>query len=391
MTETIDEATPHRRRSAWPLAILFASVGCSSLVLGYLAHDAFSTWMYARAYEQFTAADVAADDASADFAALLDRADRTTGQSESLETAADPAYVDAAAIAAMSDAADALVSTIEEARSAHLDVEPTYAAPADLDTPAWERYADVARLIGSRDSRLDEIGELDDDGRDVSAARRTAESTQDGLFEALATFAEHELASHPAASHRARIALRHAIDREGSSWVHMDGSAAAFSATVIAIDELRSSHAAEEARRLEPEYPVRAEIEAFARSISAGVALDVVWAYEVNGLSSDGWYSGTAEFWPSDGGWGSINLTHSISDNWYDDPNAKAVVVHEVGHTQVVRPQCEPLFSGPEFAGDHEMWATAWAIGMGYDIPGSGIEAYGRPSDTQIAVASQCR
>lgn len=391
MTETIDEATPHRRRSAWPLAILVASVGCTSLVLGYLVHEAFSTWMYARAYERFAAADTAAEDASADFAALLERAGRTTSQSESLEAVADPAYVDAAAIAAMSDAADVLASSIEQARPADLDAEPAYAAPADLDTPAWERYADVARLVDSRDSRLDEIGELDDDGRDVRAARRNAESAQDGLFEALAAVAEHELASHGAASHRARIALRHAIDQEGSSWVHMDGSAAAFSATVIAIDELRSSHAAEEARRLEPEYPVRAEIEAFARSISAGVALDVVWAYEVNGLTSDGWYSGTAEFWPSDGGWGSINLTHSISDNWYDDPNAKAVVVHEVGHTQVVRPQCEPLFSGPEFSGDHEMWATAWAIGMGYDIPGSGVEAYGRPSDTQIAVASQCR
>ena len=391
MTGTIDEAAPHPRKAAWPLAILIASVGCTSLVLGYLVHEASSTWLYARAFEQYTAADAAADDASADFTALLERAERTTGQSESLEAVADPAYVDAAAIAAMSDAADALASTIEQARAAALDAEPAYPAPDDLEAPAWERYADVARLVDSRDTRLEEVGELDDAAREVSTARRTAESTQDALFDALATTAEHELTSHPAASYRTRIALRHAIDQEGPSWVHMDGSPAAFSATVIAIDELRTSHAAEEARRLEPEYPVRAEIETFARSISAGVTLDFSWAYEVNGLSSDEWYSGTAEFWPSDGGWGSINLTHSVSDSWYEDPNAKAVVVHEVGHTQVVRPACEPLFSGPEFSGDHEMWATAWAIGMGYDIPGSGIEAYGRPSDAQIAVAAQCR
>ena len=39
----------------------------------------------------------------------------------------------------------------------------------------------------------------------------------------------------------------------------------------------------------------------------------------------------------------------------------------------------------------HEMWATAWAIGMGYDLPGSGTEFYGRPTDVQIAVAAQCR
>jgi hypothetical protein len=115
------------------------------------------------------------------------------------------------------------------------------------------------------------------------------------------------------------------------------------------------------------------------------------WAHEVNGLSSDEWYSGTAEFLPSDGGWGTISLTHSVSDNWVDDINAKAVVVHEVGHTQAIRPICEPLFTGPEIAGDHEMWATAWAIGMGHDVPGSVIEAHGRPSDAQIAVASGCR
>ena len=50
-----------------------------------------------------------------------------------------------------------------------------------------------------------------------------------------------------------------------------------------------------------------------------------------------------------------------------------------------------PIFEAAPFGGDHEMWATAWAIGMGYDLPGAGIEAYGRPSDAQIAAAGQCR
>jgi hypothetical protein len=221
--------------------------------------------------------------------------------------------------------------------------------------------------------------------------RAIALDSQEGLFDALTAAGEQALVDHPSASYRSRIAVRHAIDQSGDGWTWAHDSASAFSATVLAVDELRASHAAEEARRLEAEYPVRAEIEAFARSISGGVTLDFAWAYEVNGLPSDEWYSGTAQFWPTDGTWGLINLTHSISDNWYDDPNAKAVVVHEVGHTQVVRPNCEPLFTGPEFAGDHEQWATAWAIGMGYDLPGSGIEAYGRPTDGQIEVAAHCR
>lgn len=391
MRPTTDEAGPQRRTPAWPLALLIVAVGVTSLVLGYLVHESVATGLYARAFDQFTTAHVIAEETSTGYAGIVDRAERAASQSDALEAVADPAYVHAAAIAAMSDAADALADVIEQAPPADLDSAPHHAAPDDLESPAWERYAAFWRLIESRDTRIDEAGELHAAGDEVATARRTALSTQEALFDALAASAEQELADHPSASYRTRVALRHAIDQEGSSWTHADGSASSFSATVLAIDEVRASHAAEEARRLEPEYPVRAEIEAFARSISAGVSLDFVWAYEVSGLPSDGWYSGTAEFWPTDGGWGSINLTHSVSDNWYDDPNAKAVVVHEVGHTQVVRPACEPLFTGPEFAGDHEMWATAWAIGMGYDIPGSGIEAYGRPSDAQIAVASQCR
>ncbi len=63
--------------------------------------------------------------------------------------------------------------------------------------------------------------------------------------------------------------------------------------------------------------------------------------------------------------------------------------MHEVGHTQAIRPTCTPIFEGaPSSGGDHEMWATAWAIGMGYDLPGAGIEAYGPPTDAQIAAAA---
>jgi hypothetical protein len=392
MTRTTDETGERRpRKPAWPLAILIVSVGCTSLTLGYLAHESLSTWLYTRAFDQYSAAHETAADAADVYAGVVERADRATSQSEALEAVADPAYVDPAAISALSDAADALASTIEHAPAAELDRQRAYDEPDDLTSPAWQRYADAAELIESRDARIDELEELETASREVKAARQAALEAHDGLFGALAATAEQALAEHPSASYRARIEVRHAIDQSGPGWVAGQDSPSAFSATILAIDGLRASHAFEEARRLEPEYPLRAEIEAFARSISAGVTLDFAWAHEVNGLSSDEWYSGTAEFWPTDGGWGLINLTHSISDNWYDDPNTKAVVVHEVGHTQVVRPACEPLFSGPEFGGDHEMWATAWAIGMGYDLPGSGIEAYGRPSDAQIAVASQCR
>lgn len=392
MTGATDEPPDEVRRAPrWPLALMIITVGAASLTLGYLAHDAASTWLYARAFEQYTTADAAASDASDDYAALLARAERATAQSEALETVADPAYAATDAIAALTDAADDLGSTIASAPDAELTPQLGIALPAEHAVPAWERYADAARLIGSRDLRLEEVGEFESASRELSAARALALDSHEDVFAALAATGEQALADHPSASYRSRIGVRHAIDQTGEGWMHARDSAAAFSATVLAIEELRASHAAEEARRLEPEYPVRAEIEAFARSIAGGVNLDFVWAHEVSGLSSDEWYSGTAEFWPSDGGWGVITLTHSVSDNWGLDLDSKAIVVHEVGHTQAIRPNCAPLFMGPEFAGDHEMWATAWAIGMGYDVPGSGIGAYGRPSDAQIAVAAGCR
>jgi hypothetical protein len=296
----------------------------------HLVHDAASSWLYAEAFDRYTAADASATDAAEDYAGLLTRAERATAQSEALEAVADPAYVSAEAIASLVDASDELASTLHAALDTELTPRLGIALPADHAVPAWERYADVARLLESRDLRLEEVQEFEIASRVVSTVRAIALDSQEGLFDALTAAGEQA-------------------------------------------------------------DPVRAEIEAFARSISGGVTLDFAWAYEVNGLPSDEWYSGTAQFWPTDGTWGLINLTHSISDNWYDDPNAKAVVVHEVGHTQVVRPNCEPLFTGPEFAGDHEQWATAWAIGMGYDLPGSGIEAYGRPTDGQIEVAAHCR
>jgi hypothetical protein len=137
-------------------------------------------------------------------------------------------------------------------------------------------------------------------------------------------------------------------------------------------------------------------MEVLAREFQGQVHGWEIWneqnlAYEVGGYSSDGWYSGTAEFFDDGDGWGLISLSESIEDAWTWDENAKAVVVHEVGHVQVLRDACSAIFTAGEFDGDHEAWATAWAIGMGYDMPGAGIEAYGRPSAAQIAAAAGCR
>jgi hypothetical protein len=392
MTRTTDDPRETARGiPRWSVVLLIATVGAASLTFGYLVHDGVSSWLYARAFSDFGTADAAATDAADDYLGLVTRAHATTAQSDALEAVADPAYAGADAVTALVEASDVLAAKVADAP----DGEPAplvgIVTPARHAVPAWERYADAAELLESRELRLAEIAEFEAASREIASARTLALDAQEAIFAGLAAAGEQALVDHPSATYRSRIGVQHAIVQSGAGWSYAQDSASAFSATVVAIDELRASHAAEEARRLEPDYPVRAEIEAFARSIAGGVNLDFVWAYEVNGLSSDEWFSGTAEFLPTDGGWGTISLTHSVSDNWGGDINAKAVVVHEVGHTQAIRPTCEPLFTGPEFAGDHEMWATAWAIGMGYDVAGSGIEAYGRPSDAQIAVASACR
>ena len=217
-------------------------------------------------------------------------------------------------------------------------------------------------------------------------ARQAVLDRTEALFTGALERAGAEVDANPLASYRTVLGVRHLVDAGGEDG--QSASATGFTALEEAVASLRASHAEAEAAR--SEHPVRAEVEAFARSISHGVTLDFGWAYEVAGVTSDGWYAGTAEFWPEDGGWGHITLSHSIEDSWGDE-NARAVVVHEVGHTQAIRPTCTPIFEGPEFQRDHETWATAWAIGMGYDLPGAGIEAYGRPTDAQLAAAAQCR
>jgi len=391
MTSTAGPRDGARRTSRWPLVVMFVSVGVTSLVLGYLTHEALATSLYARAFEQYAAADAAAAEASDDYAGALDRAHRATRQSDALEAVADPAYSGPDAVAALEDAADDLAAALEHAPGTELERQPRFAEPDHLATPAWERYADAPRLLESQGERLVEAERFEAASAPVTAAKRELLDAMDAVLVGAYEFAAGELVANPSATERARGDVQHLIDDAPDGTVLPAASAAAFTSLVQAVDALRASHAAEELRKLDPEYAVRSEIEAFARSISGGVALEFTWAYEVNGLSSDGWYSGTAQISSVDGGSGSITLSHSISDRWFDDPNARAVVVHEVGHTQIARSVCEALFTGGDFLGDHEMWATAWAIGKGYDLPGSGTEFYGRPTDIQIAVAAQCR
>ncbi|WP_353828543.1 hypothetical protein [Agromyces sp. SYSU T0242] len=259
----------------------------------------------------------------------------------------------------------------------------------DRFAPAWERYSDAWRMLGLIPERA-EAAERIDDARDRVAERTVAlADASERLVAGTEARALDVLAASPSATHRARFELEQAIDGLRRSSTISSGSGDRYEELANAVDEVRASNDAELARLAE--HPVRAEIEDFARSISFDVPFDTEWADEVGGYSSAEYYSGTVEF-PQDGAsWGLMSLTFSIEDAWSWDENAKAVVVHEVGHLQALREECLAILTGDQFAGDHETWATAWAISMGYDLPGAGIEPYGRPTDAQVAAAEGCR
>ncbi|MBW8872046.1 MAG: hypothetical protein JF618_07725 [Leifsonia sp.] len=260
-----------------------------------------------------------------------------------------------------------------------------------LDLLPWTVFADVqhkqalARQEDAlRQKRAAELAAL-------VAAQKAVTKSYAAVYQELAAHGEQVLTADVSATYESKIPLRHAIDDGKSDVVQSQSNGTELLTIMTAVDGVNAAQAAGEAAKQDPAYPTRAQIEAYARSIAHGVTLDFEWHKEVSGLGDD-WYSGTTQYRYDDGGWATIDLNFSIQEGWtYGDVNAKALVTHEVGHSQVVRPECRTLFDGPAFHQNDEVWATAWAISMGFDVPGSGIEAYGRPSDEQIAVAGQCR
>jgi hypothetical protein len=138
-----------------------------------------------------------------------------------------------------------------------------------------------------------------------------------------------------------------------------------------------------------PVHPNRPVIEAFARSLAGGVPVDFAWAPEVNGYGLDGSSGGYATWNTAQYGYSTITLSDNVAERWPEE-GVQALVVHETGHA--ITSKCYDLYAAAPFNSDDEMFATSWAISMGYDDGnGSGEWAYGRPSDEQIAAAAGCR
>ena len=383
-TPPVTGRVTHRRRFRGPIIVAGA---VAALALALLGNHLVATTIHAQVWPTWAAVDARFDDASTEYAATAERGGSAVARGEYLLEMATGDLVRAEDRAALGD-------RVEHARELLADVPAAPLGIVDLGAPdspapAWERYADLWRILDLIPSRQSAAVRFDAATEQVADGTKAIADASEALVSGTEELAETALDESTLATYQARLAVEQAVDgiRHSPSTSSGDGNRFAVLATAVA--GVRASHAAEQEHR--NAYPVRAEIESFARSFASGVELEFTWAYEVAGRASDEWFSGTTEFKPDGVGWGLISLTESIERDWATDENAKALVVHEVGHSQVLRDGCYPIFEAAPFSGDHEMWATAWAIGMGYDLPGAGIEAYGRPSDAQIAAAAGCR
>ncbi len=325
--------------------------------------------------------------------------DRATAVAEAKSTVAGaktfldrprPAYVPATAFAGLKQASDALHATVTA-------VTPSKARAASSFAPAvapfalpWDTIASTRSLLDRNTSNVADVRADTHDTTVVHAALDAVLAANTTVWADVKTTAQKALSTDTLATYESQIGLKHALADVADSSSNPQFVGRGMLATITAIAGVSASQAAGVAAKSDPAWPIHAEIEAYARSISHGVHLDFVWAHTVAG-KGDGWLSGTTQAWQTDGGWAIISLNFNVANYWNDGRDARALVAHEVGHSQEIRDACRSLYTGPVFNGDAEMWATAWSISLGFDVPGSGIQAYGRPTDQQIATAAQCR
>lgn len=384
-------AVPAKRRRHGLVLGIVASVLLSAGAIagvGWGWH-AYATSRTAVAYQEATAASKALAEVTDARGTALSKAKYSVTSMKEFTDHARPAYLGEATAAALADARTKL-----EAATAGLDPvrfdPPTVSSPS-ADLMPWTVIADVAaKRTLTRDENADRRTRAADLAS-LDAAQKALNASADAVYAELKAHGEQVMTADDAATYASKIGLRHAIDAGGAGVTTSTFGGAGLVQVIAAIDGVDAANTAGLAARQDPAYPVRAQIEEYARSIAHGVTLDFEWHAQVSGLG-EGWYSGTTSYHREDGGWATIDLNFPLQDGWSSgDVDARALVTHEVGHAQVVRPECDALFRSSTFNEDDEMWATAWAIAMGFDTGGSGIEAYGRPSDEQIAVAGQCR
>ena len=376
------------RRAVVILITVFAAV--AGLAGGAVAWHVATASLYSAAYNTETSSARRLVTALDDRTSAVAQGRSTVVGAQTFLGRARPAYVPVAAFTALKQRSDALHTTVAAVRPVKAPADRSFAPDVAPVALPWDTLITTYQLVDRQKANVAAVHAATHDTTVVDAALDDVLAANTAVWSDIRTTANTTLAGDTLATYQSQIGLKHALAAVADSTTNPQFVGRGMLATITAIETVRASQAAGVAAKADPAYPIHAEIEAYARSISHGVHLDFVWAHTVNG-KGDGWLSGTTQAWSEDGGWAIISLNFNVANYWNDGQDARALVAHEVGHSQAIRVACRPLYSGPVFDSNDEMWATAWSISMGFDVPGSGIEAYGRPTDQQIATAAKCR
>lgn len=385
------QRVPHRRP---PVRLLVAMVLILLAGLGFSGLAALDQLDAQRHYDSTVAGHATA---AAELTATREQLIRAASRGSTALTAANDTvavavdgYVGATEKAALIETGAALAAALAKSE-AHLD------GPLDirrLGENPWTvpgLKAETARL----EAEIAALGIDAENSRTMTTAIADAEAATadagDAVVLSVVPLAEALTATYYSATNDTNIRFSATVDR----LVLLDGSwgplvSHAISDYIAAAGQLSESHAAEEAEKAGRLYATRVAIEAYARSIAGGVRLDFDWADVVNGHgANDNRYSGTATWNLSNGGYSTISLSNNIAANWFIDPAVtRGLVTHEVGHS--ITSKCHPVFVA-SFDSDNEVWATAWAMGMGHSAANSGAELYGVPSNELVELSKQCR
>ncbi|MBF0672341.1 MAG: hypothetical protein IR160_07135 [Salinibacterium sp.] len=369
MTAAPPVARPRRRVALWLAAAAF--VAAVAIAIPFV----WAQQQLEAARADYTAAAGEVRDASAALDTVRQRADETRSLADAVLAAADGQHGDPDALAALGDAVQALTLQLEG------DDQIAVPVPSTVPDSGTEELREHAE--GFREG----AAEVRRSAAELEAATGEATAAGEAYMAALPEAAASVEARFASAANLARIAHREvtASLRE-ARWGPDAPAEVSTYASVVAI--LAASHAAEEAEKAGPLYQARAEVEDFARSISGGVMLDFDWAPVVNGYGANGSYGGTATWNTGHGGYSTITLSDSVAAQWHSNPSVASLVAHEVGHS--ITSKCMALFVDG-FDSQPEAFATAWAIGLGYELEGNGESLYGRPSEELIELSRECR
>ena len=289
-------------------------------------------------------------------------------------------YVSAESVAAVTESRAALAEALDDAKSAAAKL-PAAPSPALQPAALWAAGDELLDQVAiAHDAVVEQAAAIES----LHAAEAASGAAGVGLLASANAVASTILPANPSVANGPHVRFLHTLEALGSQDELDSDAVEALTAYVADAAEVTASHAAEEAEKAGPLYGLRAEVEAYARSISGGALLDFNWQPTVIGYNMAG--TATIESSPPFF-YSTITLTNSIASNW-GETVPMSLVTHEVGHA--ITSKCMDMFNSA-FGGDYERWATAWAMSWGFPAGASGADSYGVPSAEQVAIAGTCR